>query len=159
MQELTASPFLPLVSHSVKLLAKIRHRREIYRARYPTSPMQCSKCTSRYTHLSKVDGFMKTWRNFAYFWHYTLTSKRDVKCNGLQSLSVLYSQKRTGSSNGGVFCQLNFRTSGSFYNVPNTYSGRRLRYVAQTPIGNRCLHILATGSFPTDVHVGGLRKV
>lgn len=40
MQELMASPFLPLVSHSVKLLGKIRHGREIYRARYPTSLMQ-----------------------------------------------------------------------------------------------------------------------
>lgn len=37
MQELTALSFLPLISHSVKLLGKIRHRREIYRARYPTS--------------------------------------------------------------------------------------------------------------------------
>lgn len=57
----------------------------------------------RYTHLSKFDGFMKTWRKFAYSRYYTLTSKRDVKCNGIQSPSVLYSQKRTGSSNGGVF--------------------------------------------------------
>lgn len=63
--------------------------------------------TYRYTHLSKVDGFMKTWRNFAYFCYYALTLKRVVKCDGLQSaqaLSVLYSHRRAMSSNCGSLC-------------------------------------------------------
>lgn len=76
MQALTASPFIPLVSRSVKLLGKIRRGREIYRARYPTSLMHPFNMYRHQwgtsTHLSKVDGFMETLRNFACLWYYVL---------------------------------------------------------------------------------------
>lgn len=89
MQALTASPFIPLVSHSVKLLGKIRYGREIYRVGYPTSLMQPfnmyrHQSAYKYTHLSKVDGFMETWSNFVCFWYYALNSNTDINTHNLR---------------------------------------------------------------------------